>query len=162
MEKDGIIDISPLIFSLCIFFKKAKHIFFLPLNIYFQCMNFISYKSCDFVIISVKLTLVTRNWRPHSFLGELFYVLLRQEFIQKILHGKKTTLYLYIHNNNFYSYDDSIYFDKLEIKDATENLMSISCLDTVKKIKSKQQRNDSTLRQTGSFYHLHRQLFIFM
>ena len=77
-------------------------------------------------------------------LADLFLYSYEAEFIQKLLHEKKKSLevafnstfpyiddVLSIINNDFHSYVDSIYPNKLEIKETTESSMSTSYLDTL-------------------------------
>jgi hypothetical protein len=80
-------------------------------------------------------------------LADLFLYSYEAEFIQKLLNAKNKSLavafnstfryiddVLFINNNNFHSYVDSIYPNELEIKDTTECSTSASYLDVLLKL----------------------------
>jgi hypothetical protein len=80
-------------------------------------------------------------------LADLFLYSFEAEFIQKLLHEKKKILavafsstfrciddVLFINNDQFHTYVDSIYSNELEIKDTTECCTSASYLDILLKL----------------------------
>jgi hypothetical protein len=108
-----------------------------------------------------------------SLLSGLFLYLYESEFIKNLQHEKgknsrsglqfRWTLrhiddVLFINNNQFHSYIDSVYPNVLEIKDASGFSTSASYLDILLKLDTNGKLTSQLYDKTGLFRFLHRQL----